>query len=110
MIGHAFYFHVGLLTKKIHVTHFINSLKKRISVFHDLCFLCFNLIFYQFPRLDPTYIVKVNVETKDILELVKQIHKYINSQIKAKVKCSQVWDERDFVGRKPFQPCDEAVD
>ena len=90
MIGDAFYFHFGLVTRKIHVTHFINSLRKRISVFHDLCFLCFNLIFYQFPHLHATYIVKVNVETKDISELVKQIHKYINSKIKAKVKCSQL--------------------
>ena len=90
MIGDAFYFHFGLVTRKIHVTHFINSLRKRISVFHDLCFLCFNLIFYQFPHLHAKYIVNVNVETKDILGLVKQIHKYINSQIKAKVKCSQL--------------------
>ena len=90
MIGDAFYFHFGLVTRKIHVTHFINSLRKRISVFHDLCFLCFNLIFYQFPHLHATYIVKVNVETKDISELVKQIHKCINSKIKAKVKCSQL--------------------
>ena len=90
MIGEAFYFNFDLVTRKIHVTHFINSLKKRISVFHDLCFLCFNLIFYQFPYLHPTYVVKVNVETKDILESVKQIHKYINLQIKTKVKSSQL--------------------
>ena len=90
MIEDAFYFHFDLFTRNIHVTHFINSLRKRISDSYDFCFSCFNLIFYQFPHLLPTNIVKVNAETKDILELVKQIHKYINSQIKAKVKCSQI--------------------
>ena len=102
MIGDDFYFHFGLAARKIPVTHFKNSHRKRISVFYDLCFLCFNLILYHFPHVHPTHIVKVNVETKDILELVQQIPKYINSLIEAKVKSSQLLDKGDFVETGPL--------
>ena len=45
MAGGAFYFHFGLVTRKIYVTHFMNSLRKRISVFHDLMLFMFQLNF-----------------------------------------------------------------
>ena len=74
MIGNAFYFHFGLVARFMFPILKIFIGKK--FVFYDLCFLCFNLTFCQFPHLDPTYIVKVNVKTKDTLESVKQIHRY----------------------------------
>ena len=72
MTGDAFYFHFGLVTRKIYVTYFMSSLRKRISVFHD------------FPHVHPTYIVEVSVETKGILELVKQVTNTSTHKLKPK--------------------------